>query len=82
MFVVPQKHSISSVVKYLIGQSALKSNSEENTNVESDCEGDPQELSEETGRAKEVKEEPVRAVLIAGSFSAYALFHSTFSRGE
>ena len=82
MFLLLYKYSLSSVVKYLIGQSTLKSSLEGNINVESDCEGDPQELGEETQKATEVKEEPVRAVLIAGSFSAYALLRLHFSREE
>jgi hypothetical protein len=70
---------VSSVVKYFIGRDALTSSFEGNINVESDCEGDTQGDSEEPQKAKEDKEEPVRAVLVAGSFSAYVLPHLSLS---
>ena len=68
------------VVKYLIGRSALVSYLEQEVNIESDCEGDSPETNEETHNAKEEKDEQerVRAVLITGSFSAYALFLNRF----
>ena len=51
---------------------------EEVIDVESDCEGDLQELGEETRRAKEDNKEPVCAVFIIGSFSAYVVFPPCF----
>lgn len=68
---------MSSVVQYFIGQDTLAANFR-GIDVESDCEGDPEGLSEETQRAKEDNQEPLRAVFIIGSFSAYGTFHPTF----
>ena len=65
---------MSSVVKYLVDQNTLISDLGGSINIESDCEGDPRELGEETQRAMEGSEE-LRAVFITGSFSAYAAFH-------
>ena len=70
-----------SVVKYFIGQNAL-TNDLGDVNAESDCEGDPRGSYEGTQKAKEVKEELVRAVLVAGSFSAHALLPLCLSREE
>jgi hypothetical protein len=60
------------VVKYLIGRNSLADDLEGEVNIESDVEGDPPEDNERT-------EEQVRAILITGSFSAYALFLPVFS---
>jgi hypothetical protein len=62
--------SVFLVVKYLIGRSALTSYLGREVNVESDFEGDSEETLSD---AQEEKEEQVRAVLVAGSFSAYVL---------
>ena len=43
--------------------------------IESDCEGDPLELGGGAQRKNEHKREPVGAVFLVGSFSAYAPFH-------
>jgi hypothetical protein len=69
---------MSSVVKYFIGQNTLTSDLEEDFNAESDCERDEQGLGEETRRVEEEKDEPVRAVFVTGSFSAYATSHPAF----
>jgi hypothetical protein len=71
---------MSPVVKYFIGHNNLTSDLEGDVNAESDCERDAQGLGEETQRVKEDKEEPVRAVFVTGSFSAYATSHPAFSR--
>ena len=68
-----------SVVKYFIGQNTFTANLGDN-DVESDCEGDLEGLGEETQRAKEDNEEPVRVVFIIGSFSAYVASHRAFFR--
>ena len=59
------------MVKYLDvkGRHPLVKDLEGDLNVESDCEGDLLEVRDETS---EVGEEQTRAVLITGSFSAYA----------
>ena len=67
------------MVKYFIGQNTLTSNLEEDVDVKSDFEEGLEGFSEETQMEK-VNKEPIRAVFIAGSFSAYAAFYSTFSR--
>ena len=55
--------------QYFTGQGALVRYLEHDINVESDWENDS---PEETHEAKPEEAEPVRAVLITGSFSAYA----------
>ena len=57
------------VVKHLKDRKAIKNDLEEYPNVDSDCEGEPTEA--EDGTLKEEENEETRAVLIAGSFSAY-----------
>ena len=73
-----QRALISLVVKYLIGENASSNDLEGDANVESDCEGDPPVANGEAPEADEGKEQ-VRAVLITGSFSAYALVHCSLS---
>ena len=46
-------------------------------NVESDCEGGTSGAGPETPEVKEKKDKETRAVLITGSFLAYALFPFT-----
>ncbi|KAF9645626.1 hypothetical protein BDM02DRAFT_3119977 [Thelephora ganbajun] len=59
---------LNKLVKYLKGWNPLVSDLERDVNIESDCEG---ESPTETPTTKEEKEEPTRAVLITGSFSAW-----------
>ena len=67
------------MVKYLVDQNgAPTGNLGESINIESDCEGDAQGLSEEARRAKEGKGEQFRAVFVIGSFAAYAAPHLAF----
>ncbi|KAF9785437.1 hypothetical protein BJ322DRAFT_830823 [Thelephora terrestris] len=61
---------LNKMVKYLVGQNTL-SNDLGDVNVESDCEGDAQRVDEGSQEAKEDEKEPVRAVLVVGSFSAW-----------
>ena len=60
------------VVKLLKGRYVLMNHPEGDTNVDSDCEDDPAGTSDEA--LKEQNEEEIRAVLIAGSFSACVRF--------
>jgi len=57
------------VVKHLKDRKAITNDLEGYANVDSDCEGEPAEA--EDGMSKEEENEETRAVLIAGSFSAY-----------
>jgi len=57
------------VVKYLKNRKATTNDLEEYANVDSDCEGEPTEADD--GTLREEENEETRAVLIAGSFSAY-----------
>lgn len=66
---------MSSVVKYLLNQDTLMSYLGGSIDIESDCEGDPLELGGGTQRKNQNKGEPVDAVFLVGSFSAYAPFH-------
>lgn len=61
------------MVKYFINRSALARYLKEEARIESDCEDSPRE-NKETLTAGEGIEAQARAVLITGSFSAYALF--------
>ena len=71
------------MVKYLVDQNgAPTGNLGESINIESDCEGDAQGLSEEARRAKEGKGEQFRAVFVIGSFAAYAAPHLAFFSKE
>jgi len=67
------------VVKYLRGKNTLVNDLEGDPNVDSDCEGDTTGAYDET--LKEENEES-RAVLIAGSFSAYVYFLAWTPRRE
>ena len=60
------------MVKYLKGQNAFTDDLEVEINVDSDCEDDSTETTD--GALKEEKKEDNRAVLTAGSFSAYVRF--------
>ena len=57
---------MSLVVKRLKGQNPFANDPEGDANIESDCE----EAKDELPDAKEEEEEPTRAVLLTGSFSA------------
>lgn len=70
------------MVKYFIGSSALTNYLDGDLNTESDCEGDSSGDNDEAQDNEEEKEEHVRAVLIAGSFSAYGPFLNRFCLGE
>ena len=70
--------SPSPVVKYLIGGSALTEYLKGDVNTESDYEGDSSGASEDTPGSRGEKEEQVRAILVTGSFSAYALLLDSF----
>ncbi|KAF9641806.1 hypothetical protein BDM02DRAFT_3203210, partial [Thelephora ganbajun] len=59
---------LNKLVKYLKDRNPLVTNLGGGVNVESDCEG---ESPIEIPTTKEEKEEPTRAVLITGSFSAW-----------
>jgi len=59
------------VVKRLKGRKPLTNDMEEYINVESDCEGEGDLAGADEGTPKEEENEETRAVLIAGSFSAY-----------
>ena len=54
-------------------------NLEGSVDMESDCEADSPEADSKTSEAREEKEGQVRAVIIAGSFCAYAHFRPVFS---
>lgn len=60
------------MVKYLKGRNARISDLEGGANVNSDCEGDS--AGAQDGALKKEDEE-TRAVLVAGSFSAWVLSH-------
>ena len=63
------------MVKYLGGRDTPISDLEGDLNVESDCEGGLTETGSETPKIKGGEgSEETRAVLIIGSFSAYARF--------
>ena len=62
------------VIKYVKGRNPLMSDLQEDANVESDCDEDIPEVQNELQNPKEEKKE-TRAVLITGSFSAYAHFN-------
>ena len=68
------------MVKYFIGQNTLTSDLED-VDVESDCEGGLEGLGEET-QGPEVRQEPVRAIFIIGSYSAYVAFLERASSEE
>jgi hypothetical protein len=61
------------VVKYLERQNIPVSDLEEDVNIESDCEGDPQEAEQVTPEDGGETGDQTRVVLLTGSFSAYAL---------
>jgi len=61
---------LNNLVKYLKGPNALINDLEGGANVDSDCEDDPTEVGDGTLK-KEQDAEESRAVLIAGSFSAW-----------
>ena len=64
---------MSLVVKCVKGRNALINNMEGDTNVDSDCESDP--TGSDGGKLKEEEnEKETHAVLVAGSYSAYASF--------
>ena len=60
------------MVKPLKGRKVLTNHTEEHVDVDSDCEGEGGSTGADTGTLKEEEHEETRAVLIAGSFSAYA----------
>lgn len=66
------------MVRYLTSRSALTKYLGRETNTESDCEVDPSEAGDEV-EAKEEKEEQVRAILVAGSFSAFVHYPTLIS---
>ena len=63
------------VVKYLGDQDPYLGNSEVDADVESDCEGDSPEVTNESPERKGELELLPRAVLTTGSFSAYVHSH-------
>jgi len=62
------------VVKYLKGRNTLISDLGGDSNVESDCEDDSTGSASEALETTEEHGEEARAVLVTGSFSAYAFF--------
>lgn len=62
---------LNKLVKYLKGQDTSISDLEEGANIESDCEGDSQEIEKDVPKVKEERKEETRAVLITGSFAAW-----------
>ena len=63
------------MVKYLNGQDTFIDDLEGDVNAESDCEGHFSRAGDEILKAKEEKQQQIRAVLITGSFAAYAIFN-------
>ena len=61
---------MSPVVKYLGDQDSFTGDPEGDANVESDCEGDSSEVTNEFPEIERREEALLRAVLTAGSFSA------------
>ena len=57
------------MVRYLKGKNPLKSNPEEDIDIESDYEGESLQVEDELQDAGEEKEEQSRAVLVTGSFA-------------
>ena len=70
------------MVKYLIGRSTLIIHPGGVFNMESDCEGSLLEDDQETLEVVVGKEEQIRAVLIAGSFSPYVRLLTPSPRGR
>ena len=70
------------MVIYLKGRNALISHLEGDTNVDSDCEGDPMGVGDGASKMKEGKEKRARAVLTTGSFSAYVHLPSRLRLGR
>ena len=70
------------MVKYLKGRNVPVSDLEGGVNIESDCEGDSREVKQETSKDGGEMGDQTRAVLITGSFSAYALSYSAFDLRE
>ena len=68
------------MVKYLKGQDTSISDLEEGANIESDCEGDSPEIGRGAPKSKGERQDETRAVLITGSFAAYAIFVLCFLR--
>ena len=69
------------MVKYFIGQDTLLTDLGD-INVESDGEGDIEGPGEETQMAKENNQEPIRAIFILGSFSAYVLSNVPLQKND
>ena len=78
VFCNPEALNVPEVVKYLIGLNTPTSDLRGDVNVESDCDGEPWGLGEESQQTERGKEEQIRAVLTIGSFSACATFHPPF----
>ena len=71
------------VVKHVTGRNPrVMSDREGDVNVESDCEGDLLGVNDESLETKVDGEEPTRAVLTIGSFSAYVPPSTTLSSQE
>ena len=59
------------VVKRLKGRKGLTNDVDESVNADSDCEGEDDSTGTDGGALKDEGNEETRAILIAGSFSAY-----------
>ena len=59
------------MVKRVKGREPLTDDMEEYVNADSDCEGECDLTGTDDGMLKDEENEETRAVLIAGSFSAY-----------
>jgi hypothetical protein len=70
------------VVKYLKGPNTPVCDLEGDVNVESDCEGDSSGAWKGTKKAEAEMEEEIRAVLITGSFAAYAISNAVIFFGK
>lgn len=70
------------MVKYLKGKNTPVNDLEGDVNIESDCEEGSPEVRKGKLKAKDETGEETRAVLITGSFSAYAFFHYVTFSGE
>ena len=70
------------MVKYLKGRNIPVNDPEGDVNIESDCEGDSQEVEQEIPKDGGETEDQTLAVLITGSFSAYALPYSSLELRE
>ena len=70
------------MVKYIKGKNTSVCDLDGDANVDSDCEVDLAGARKGTVKAKDENEDETRAVLITGSFAAYAVFNPVLSLGK